>query len=45
MIKRLLEGVPRRGILLLLALLAIFLVFPFFVSGYLLAVLFLAALS
>jgi branched-chain amino acid transport system permease protein len=41
MIKRLLEGVPRRGLLLLVALLAIFLVFPFFVSGYLLAVLFL----
>jgi branched-chain amino acid transport system permease protein len=41
MIKRLLEGVPRRGLLLLLALFALFLVFPFFVSGYLLAVLFL----
>jgi branched-chain amino acid transport system permease protein len=41
MIKPLLDGVPRRGLLLLLALLALFLVFPFFVSGYLLAVMFL----
>ncbi|HEY7459368.1 MAG TPA: branched-chain amino acid ABC transporter permease [Xanthobacteraceae bacterium] len=41
MIARLLEGVPRRGLLILLALLALFLVFPFFVGGYLLAVLFL----
>jgi branched-chain amino acid transport system permease protein len=41
MIKQLLDGVSLRGIVLLVALLALFLVFPFFVSGYLLSVLFL----
>ncbi len=35
---RLLEGVPRRGLLLLAALLALLAVFPFFASGYLLTV-------
>jgi len=37
-VKRLLEGVPRRGLWLLAALLALLLVFPAFASGYLLAV-------
>ena len=36
--RRLLEGVPRRGLWLLALLLALLLVFPFFASGYLLAV-------
>jgi len=36
--RRLAEGVPRRGIVLLAALLALLLVFPAFASGYLLAV-------
>jgi len=35
---RLLEGVPRRGLALLAALLAVLVAFPFFASGYLLAV-------
>jgi len=35
---RLLEGVPRRGLVLLGALLALLMVFPFFANGYLLAV-------
>jgi branched-chain amino acid transport system permease protein len=35
---KLLEGVPRRGAILLAALLALLLVFPMFASGYLLAV-------
>ncbi len=35
---RLLEGVPRRGLILLAALLALLAVFPFFASGYLLTV-------
>jgi branched-chain amino acid transport system permease protein len=39
--KRLLEGVPSRGLYILAALLALFLLFPFFVGGYLLSVLFL----
>jgi branched-chain amino acid transport system permease protein len=34
----LLEGVPRRGLAMLAALLALLLVFPFFANGYLLAV-------
>jgi branched-chain amino acid transport system permease protein len=34
---RLLEGVPRRGVLLLAALLVVLIVFPAFASGYLLA--------
>jgi branched-chain amino acid transport system permease protein len=38
MIARLLEGVPRRGLWLLVALLALLAVFPLFASGYLLAV-------
>ncbi|MEW6687861.1 MAG: branched-chain amino acid ABC transporter permease [Pseudomonadota bacterium] len=38
MIARLLEGVPRRGLAMLAALLALLLVFPAFASGYLLAV-------
>jgi branched-chain amino acid transport system permease protein len=38
MIGRLLEGVPRRGLALLAALLVLLLVFPMFASGYLLAV-------
>ncbi|MEJ2173859.1 MAG: branched-chain amino acid ABC transporter permease, partial [bacterium] len=38
MIGRLLEGVPRRGLWLLAALLALLAVFPLFASGYLLAV-------
>ena len=38
MIARLLEGVPRRGLWLLAALLALLAVFPLFASGYLLAV-------
>ena len=38
MIARLTEGVPRRGLVLLAALLALLLVFPAFASGYLLAV-------
>ena len=38
MIGRLLEGVPRRGLILLVALLVLLLVFPLFASGYLLAV-------
>jgi branched-chain amino acid transport system permease protein len=37
-IGRLLEGVPRRGLALLAALLALLIVFPLFASGYLLAV-------
>jgi branched-chain amino acid transport system permease protein len=37
-VSRLLEGVPRRGLWLLALLLALLLVFPFFASGYLLAV-------
>jgi branched-chain amino acid transport system permease protein len=37
-IGRLLEGVPRRGLLMLAALLALLAVFPMFASGYLLAV-------
>jgi branched-chain amino acid transport system permease protein len=37
-IARLTEGVPRRGLLLLAALLALLAVFPLFASGYLLAV-------
>jgi len=37
-VRRLLEGVPRRGLWLLALLLALLLVFPFFASGYLLAV-------
>jgi branched-chain amino acid transport system permease protein len=37
-IARLTEGVPRRGLVLLAALLALLLVFPMFASGYLLAV-------
>ena len=41
MIKRLLDGVPPRGLVLLLALLVLFLAFPYFVGGYLLSVLFL----
>ena len=35
---RLLEGVPRRGLVLLAALLVVLAVFPVFASGYLLAV-------
>jgi branched-chain amino acid transport system permease protein len=38
MMARLLEGVPRRGLAMLAALLALLCVFPFFASGYLLAV-------
>ena len=38
MIARLLEGVPRRGLVLLAILLALLLLFPAFASGYLLAV-------
>ena len=38
MIARLLEGVPRRGLAALAALLALLVVFPAFASGYLLAV-------
>jgi branched-chain amino acid transport system permease protein len=38
MTARLLEGVPRRGLVMLAALLALCLVFPCFASGYLLAV-------
>jgi branched-chain amino acid transport system permease protein len=38
MIARLLEGVPRRGLAMLAALLVLLLVFPFFASGYLLAI-------
>ena len=38
MIARLLEGVPRRGLVLLALLLALLAVFPAFASGYLLAV-------
>jgi len=38
MIARLLEGVPRRGLVLLGLLLAALVVFPFFASGYLLTV-------
>jgi branched-chain amino acid transport system permease protein len=38
MTARLLEGVPRRGLVMLAALLALCLVFPHFASGYLLAV-------
>ena len=38
MIGPLLEGVPRRGLAMLAALLALLVVFPFFTSGYLLAV-------
>jgi len=38
MIARLLEGVPRRGLAMLAALLALLLVFPQFASGYLLAI-------
>ncbi|HET7362452.1 MAG TPA: branched-chain amino acid ABC transporter permease [Burkholderiales bacterium] len=38
---RVLEGVPRRGLALAAAVLALLLVFPFFASGYLLAVAFL----
>ena len=38
MIARLLEGVPRRGLAMLAALLALLLAFPAFASGYLLAV-------
>lgn len=41
MIKLLLEGVPRTGVVLLAALLVLFLVFPYFVSDYLVSVLFL----
>ena len=37
MIARLLEGVPRRGLAMLAALLALLLAFPYFASGYLLA--------
>jgi len=37
-VRRLLEGVPRRGLWLLALLLALLLVFPYFASGYLLAV-------
>ena len=36
--RRLLEGVPRRGLAMLAALLALLLVFPAFASGYLLAI-------
>ena len=36
--RRLLEGVPRRGLAMLAALLVLLIVFPFFASGYLLAV-------
>jgi branched-chain amino acid transport system permease protein len=38
---KLLEGVPRRGVILLAVLLALLIVFPMFASGYLLAVVFL----
>ena len=38
MIGRLLEGVPRRGLVMLVALVALLAVFPAFASGYLLAV-------
>jgi branched-chain amino acid transport system permease protein len=38
MIAGLLEGVPRRGLAMLAALLVLLLVFPFFASGYLLAI-------
>ena len=38
MTRRLLEGVPRRGLVLLAALLALLLVFPLFAGGYLLAI-------
>ena len=38
MIGRLLEGVPRRGLAMLAALLALLLAFPLFASGYLLAI-------
>jgi branched-chain amino acid transport system permease protein len=37
-IKRLLEGVPRRGLAMLAALLLLLVAFPFFASGYLLAI-------
>jgi branched-chain amino acid transport system permease protein len=37
LIARLLEGVPRRGLAMLAALLALLLAFPYFASGYLLA--------
>jgi branched-chain amino acid transport system permease protein len=37
-IARLLDGVPRRGVAMLAALLALLLAFPFFANGYLLAV-------
>jgi branched-chain amino acid transport system permease protein len=36
--RQLLEGVPRRALVMLAALLALLIVFPFFASGYLLAV-------
>jgi branched-chain amino acid transport system permease protein len=39
--KSLFEGVPRRSLLLMALLLVLFLLFPYFVSGYLLAILFL----
>ena len=38
MIKRLLEGVPRRGLAMLATLLVLLLLFPLFASGYLLAI-------
>jgi branched-chain amino acid transport system permease protein len=38
LIARLLEGVPRRGLAMLAALLALLIVFPFFAGGYLLAI-------
>jgi branched-chain amino acid transport system permease protein len=41
MIRHLLDGVPRAGILILLAVLALLVIAPFFVGGYLLSVLFL----
>lgn len=41
MIRHLLDGVPRRGVALLLVLLAIFIAAPYVVGGYILSVLFL----
>jgi branched-chain amino acid transport system permease protein len=41
MMKGLLDSIPRRSLLLMALLLVLFLAFPFFVSGYLLAILFL----
>ena len=41
MIRHLLEGVPRRGIVMLLVLLALLLAAPYLVGGYVLSVLFL----